>query len=73
MIKVGANYGIQSKCPICLKEDDNQEHLFLCEQFNKEQIINPNDFFTDQQNTLKIATDKLDQILRKREKILSKT
>ena len=40
MVKVGWNYGVKSKCPLCQDEEDRQEHLLTCKKINTSDELN---------------------------------
>ena len=69
MINVGGNFGRKNSCPICLSEEDKQEHLFVCEKLdNLEENLYLNLFSNDIEKMEK-AIDTGDKNIRKREKI----
>ena len=79
MINVGNNFGRLTKCQICFKEDDNQEHLFKCDILNvanefldSDISIEYSDLFSNQIEKLQNIINRGDTILRKRENIMDK-
>ena len=76
MINVGKNFGRLTKCPVCLIEDDTQEHLFKCTKLNN---ILPSckeyehdDIFSNNLEKIEKILNIADTNLRKRENILDK-
>ena len=72
MINVGNNFGHLTKCPACLKGDDKQEHLFLCDGLNSNNDLlytdfEYSDFFSNEMEKLKNAINRGDTILRRRD------
>ena len=62
MTKVGWNYGMKTKCPLCNEADDTQEHLLLCSQLNDNRSISPD------RSTL---VTKVEARLRQRETLIT--
>ena len=71
MVNVGRNFGRVNRCPACLVEEDNQEHLFLCDKYDISADNLYNDLFCDDVEKVKTAIDIGDNSLRKREKIVN--
>ena len=74
MINVGRNFGRHSKCPICLIEDDSQEHLFNCTKLDNRSSHKDyeyDDIFSNDTKKLEKILNQGDIILRKREEILN--
>jgi hypothetical protein len=59
MTKVGWNYGIKGKCPLCKDSDDIQDHLLSCRYLVDSGQDSPTGFF-----------ERIEIALRKRERIL---
>ena len=62
MTKVGWNYGLKSKCPLCNEEDDTQEHLLICNQLNNH---------IDSHNASRNIIKQIEAALRKRERLVA--
>ena len=71
MINVGKNFGRLNKCKACLIEDDNQEHLFLCDRLNDSILTDTdyNDLFSEQLEKQKNVINIGVNVLRQRDKI----
>ena len=73
MIKVGRNFGRQDKCPACLTEVDEQQHLFQCDKLNDLDLDSNSyeDLFSNNEEKYEYAINRGDSIIRKREKIIN--
>ena len=70
MVDVGRNFGRNNCCPVCLIEEDNQEHLFLCDKlYSIDNLYN--DLFSNDMEKVKTAIDTGYNAIRKREKIVN--
>ena len=67
MIRVGWNYGVKEKCPLCLKADDTQTHLLQCEELKNDSINYDHSY---DKYDLTEHMRSLDAAIRKREIIL---
>jgi len=65
MIKVGANYGVKSLCPLCDKSEDTTEHLIACNSEN----VNINTTMIESSETRDLIKIKnvIEKQLKKRE------
>ena len=71
MVNVGRNFGRTNSCPTCLAEEDNQEHLFVCENLDKSAENLYLNLFSTDIGKMKNAIDTGENNIRKREKILN--
>ena len=73
MIRVNHNFGKKTLCPLCQKNDDTQEHLFLCEEITRNESSNSfnYEFIFSSSKTENIEAAAIGKkYFRKREKIL---
>ena len=69
MVKVGWNFGQKELCPLCVSEDDTQDHLFHCRSIS----IDYDSDWTDNNNNncnnynLEQHIKRLEMAIRKRE------
>ena len=73
MIKVGRNFGRLDKCPACLIEVDEQQHLFECDKLNGLDLDSNSyeDLFSNNEEKYEYAINRGDSIIRKCEKIIN--
>ena len=73
MIRVNYNFGLKILCPLCLKENDTQEHLFTCEKLiDGSDIFDYQQIFSNNAKHIITAAQLCKKLYRKREKMLLK-
>ena len=71
MISVNFNFGLQISCPLCLKENDTQEHLFTCEKLNDGlDMFDYQQIFSNNAKHIITAAQLCKKMYIKREKLL---
>ena len=75
MINVGNNYGKINLCPLGCIALDTQEHIFECKELLDNKVVSKsfkyNDIFSEEPTKFTYAVNLAEELLRKREKMLS--